>query len=72
MKAHGSPLGFVLFIALVWKKASSAIGSMLDARTEKIKTELEEARQLHEEAKAELAKFKKLKAEAEQEAETIL
>ena len=65
-------LGFILFIALVWKKASSAIGGMLDARSEKIKTELEEARQLHEEAKAELVKFKKLKAEAEQEAETIL
>lgn len=65
-------VGFVLFIALVWKKAGKAIGGMLDARAEKISTELEEARQLHAEAKAELEKFKKLKAEAEQEAETIL
>lgn len=65
-------VGFVLFIALVWKQAGKAIGGMLDARAEKISTELEEARQLHAEAKAELEKFKKLKAEAEQEAETIL
>ena len=65
-------VGFVLFIALVWKQAAKAIGGMLDARAEKISTELEEARQLHAEAKAELEKFKKLKAEAEQEAETIL
>ena len=65
-------VGFVLFIALVWKQAGKSIGGMLDARAEKISTELEEARQLHAEAKAELEKFKKLKAEAEQEAETIL
>ncbi len=65
-------VGFALFIGLVWKQASKAIGGMLDARTDKIKSELEEARHLHEEAKAELEKFKKLKAEAEKEAETIL
>lgn len=65
-------LGFVIFVVLVWKQASAALGSMLDARSDKIRAELDEARKLHEEAKAELDNFKKLKAEAEEEAQTIL
>ncbi len=65
-------LGFLIFIVLVWKKAGTALSEMLDARSAKIRAELEEAQQLRAEAKAQLESFKKLKKEAEAEAKNIL
>ena len=47
-------VGFVVFIALVWRKAGSAIGAMLDERSEKISGELREASALREAALGEL------------------
>jgi hypothetical protein len=37
-------VGFVVFIALVWRKAGGAIGAMLDERSEKISSELKKHR----------------------------
>ena len=65
-------LGFVLFVLLVWKKAGAALAETLDTRSAKIKSELDEARKLHEEAKSELDSLKGLKRDAEKEAKTIL
>ena len=65
-------LGFVLFIVLVWKKAGAALAETLDTRSAKIKSELDEARKLHEEAKSELDSLKDLKRDAEKEAKTIV
>ena len=65
-------LGFALFVILVWKKAGAALAQTLDTRSAKIKFELDEARKLHEEAKAELDSLKGLKSEAEKEAKTIV
>ena len=65
-------LGFVLFVILVWKKAGAALSVTLDARSAKIKSELDEARKLHEDAKVELDHLKGLKSEAEKEAKTII
>tara|TARA_B100001057_G_scaffold343058_1_gene343996 strand:+ start:403 stop:882 length:480 start_codon:yes stop_codon:yes gene_type:complete len=65
-------LGFVLFVLLVWKKAGAALTEILDTRSAKIKSELDEARKLHEEAKTELDALKGLKSEAEKEAKTIV
>ena len=65
-------LGFVLFIVLVWKKAGAALAETLDTRSAKIKSELDEARKLHEEAKSELDSLKGLKRDAEKEAKTIV
>ena len=65
-------LGFVLFVILVWKKAGAAVVETLDTRSAKIKSELDEARKLHEEAKAELDALKGLKSKAEKEAKTII
>ena len=65
-------LGFVLFIALVWTKAGAAFAKTLDTRSAKIKSELDEARKLHEEAKSELDSLKGLKRDAEKEAKTIV
>ena len=65
-------LGFVLFVVLVWKKAGAALAETLDTRSAKIKSELDEARKLHEEAKSELDSLKSLKRDAEKEAKTIV
>ena len=65
-------LGFAIFVILVWKKAGAALREMLDARADKIRTELSEAEALREEAKAQLDSFKGLKKEAEEEAKNIL
>ena len=65
-------LGFVLFVVLVWKKAGVALAETLDTRSAKIKSELDEARKLHEEAKSELDSLKALKRDAEKEAKTIV
>ena len=46
-------IGFT-FLILVWRKAGSAIGGMLDERTKKIEAELAEAQALREEEAAEL------------------
>ena len=65
-------LGFAIFVILVWKKAGAALRGMLDARSDKIRTELEEAEALRKEAKAQLDSFKGLKKEAEEEAKNII
>ena len=65
-------LGFALFVVLVWKKAGAALAETLDTRSAKIKSELDEARKLHEEAKSELDSLKGLKRDAEKEAKTIV
>ena len=65
-------LGFVLFVLLVWKKAGAALAETLDTRSAKIKSELDKARELHEEARAELNALKGLKSKAEKEAKTIV
>ena len=65
-------LGFVLFVLLVWKKAGAALAETLDTRSAKIKSELDEALKLYEEAKSELDSLKGLKRDAEKEAKTIV
>ena len=49
-------IAFIIFIALVWKKASKAIISILDNRSVLIQNELQEAKSLKEEALEELRK----------------
>ena len=65
-------LGFAIFVILVWKKAGAALREMLDARSDKICIELEEAEALRKEAKAQLDSFKGMKKEAEEEAKNII
>src|SRR5690349_25017002 len=47
----------IILVVLVWKPAKKAGVSALDGRAEKIRSELDEAQRLHEEAKALLAKY---------------
>ncbi|MEP1231072.1 MAG: F0F1 ATP synthase subunit B [Litorimonas sp.] len=63
----------LLFFALIIKKgAHTAIGEALDERAEKIKTELDEAKRLREEAQALLASYQRKQKEAEAQAENII
>ncbi|MBY0430789.1 MAG: F0F1 ATP synthase subunit B, partial [Rhodospirillales bacterium] len=65
-------VAFVIFMALVWKKAAAAIGSLLDARAEKIRAELDEAQRLREDAQATLVSYQKRQADALKESEAIV
>ena len=65
-------IGFAFFVILVWKKAGAAFIEILDTRSAKIKSELDEAFKLHQEAKAELDALKVLKSKSEKEAKTIV
>lgn len=64
-------LSFVVFVALVWKKAGAAMADMFDKRADDIRKNLEEAQQLREEAQAELTKYQKLNRDATAQAEQI-
>ena len=65
-------VGFVIFVALVWKRVSSVLNTMLDDRSARIKEDLDEARTLREEALDELHHFQRLHREAAEEAKAIL
>ncbi len=66
-------VAFVVFMAIVWKAgAFSAMGKGLDDRAVRIRTDLEEARTLREEAERVLADYKRRRDEAEAEAAAIV
>jgi F-type H+-transporting ATPase subunit b len=61
-----------IFIAVVWKPARRSLIGSLDARAARIRGELEEARQLREEAAQLLADFQRRQREATAEADAIV
>ena len=65
-------VAFVIFVSLVAKKASSMIASALDARADAIKTELESAAHLREEAQNLLAQYQRQQRGVKEEVEVIL
>ena len=65
-------VAFIIFIALVWKKASKAIISILDNRSLIIHNELNEAKSLKEEALEELRKSLQTQKQVSEEAENII
>jgi len=66
-------VAFVLFVAFVYyKKLPAALGRTLDARSDKIKAELDEAARLRAEAEALLAQYQQKQAEYLKEAESIM
>ena len=62
----------IFFGILIWKKVPQSILGMLDSRAHAISKELNDAKQLHEEASDLLAQYKQKQAEAEKEASVIL
>jgi F-type H+-transporting ATPase subunit b len=66
-------IALILFIALiVYLRAPQLVTKALDKRARDIKTELDEARKLREEAQSVLADYQRKAREAEQEAEEII
>ncbi|WP_040854805.1 F0F1 ATP synthase subunit B [Phyllobacterium sp. YR531] len=66
-------VGLILFLALVvYLKVPGVVGKSLDARADKIRDELEEARRLREEAQSLLAEYQRKRKEAEKEASDIV
>ena len=65
-------VAFVIFVALVAKKASLMIASALDARADGIRTELESAAHLREEAQSLLAQYQKQQRGVGDEIEALL
>ncbi|MCP4819794.1 MAG: F0F1 ATP synthase subunit B [Shimia sp.] len=66
-------LGFILFIAvLFYFKVPSLLGGMLDKRADDIKSELDEARALREEAQTVLASYERKQQEVQEQAARIV
>jgi F-type H+-transporting ATPase subunit b len=65
-------IAFVIFIFLVWKKSSSALISILDDKSNKIKNEIDEARLLKEESMEELRKSLQIQKNSTEEFERII
>jgi F-type H+-transporting ATPase subunit b len=63
---------FVVFVALIYKKAANFITGALDSRSQKIKEELDQASALRTEAERVLAEYKQKQAEYLKEAEQML
>lgn len=70
--AFWTAVAFVIFVALVFKPAKKALLGALDNRIDQIRTEVEEAQKLREEAQALLASYQRKQREASQEAEEIV
>ncbi|MEM8871497.1 MAG: F0F1 ATP synthase subunit B [Pseudomonadota bacterium] len=66
-------LGFLVFIGiLLYFKVPALLTGMLDKRAETIRTELDEARALREEAQTVLASFERKQKEVAEQAESIV
>lgn len=66
-------IGFLLFIALmIWFRVPQMIAGLLDKRAERIKAQLDEAREAREEAQKLLASFERKHAETQREADAIV
>lgn len=65
-------VSFVIFVALVAKKAWTAMTTALDARAAHIARTIEEARQLRAEAQAALAEYQRKQREAMKDAQAIV
>ena len=65
-------IAFVIFLALVWRKASKTITEILDSRSMLIENELKEAKSLKEEALEELRQSLQSQKNISNEAEQII
>jgi len=66
-------VGLIIFLALVvYLKVPGSVGKSLDARADRIRDELEEARRLREEAQSLLAEYQRKRKDAEKEATEIV
>ncbi len=61
-------LGFLIFVAFVYKRAATIVTTKLDERADNIRKQIEEARTLREEAQAMLAQYQRQQRDAEKAA----
>ena len=62
----------IVFVAIIWKRARQTVIGSLDARSARIREELDTARTLREEAERALAEYQSKQREAAAEAEAVL
>ena len=66
-------IAFLIFVGILWYlKVHQKVGGMLDKRAEAIRTELDEAHQLREEAQSLLASFERKQKEVAEQSEHII
>jgi F-type H+-transporting ATPase subunit b len=65
-------LAFVIFIAVAAKMGGKRITTALDARSDAIRDELDQARRLRDEAQSLLAEYQRKRRDAEKEADEIV
>ncbi len=65
-------VAFVIFVGLVFKKVRDGLNAALDGRAERIKAQLDEAKQLREDAQAALAEYQRKLRDATEEANAIV
>lgn len=65
-------ISFVLFVALAYKKGKQSVVSSLDAKIEKIKTDIDTAESLRIEAQELLAQYQRQQREADKEAKALI
>ena len=65
-------IAFVVFIVALFKPVKNALIGGLDSRIAQVRTEVEQAQELREEAQALLASYQRKQREAAQEAEEII
>jgi len=66
-------IAFVIFLGVLWKVgAHRLLIGALDGRSARIKSELDEARRVREEAQALLADYQRRRSEADREADAIV
>ena len=65
-------IAFLIAVVLVWRKALTVVGGLLDERAQRIKGELDEAERLREDAERALAEYQRKQRDALSEAEGII
>ena len=65
-------VAFIIFVVGIFKPARRALTGALDQRIEAIRTQVEEAKRLREEAQAALANYQRQQRQAAQEADAII
>ena len=65
-------VAFLILVGAVFKKVSAALTGALDARAARIKSQLDEAEKLREEAQSLLAEYQRKQRTAAQDAEAIV
>ena len=65
-------VAFVIFVALVWRPLGRIVTKALDDRADQIRSDLDEAAKLREEAQSLLASYKRKQRDAEKETEEML